>query len=504
MVYNISENYGVIFIQIFADEEQKKKVVGMALVKGWCFGLKEKKILDTTTNDRDELIEEARVSKFRKKVPLWQRWTAIVVVLATVAIIAALVLLTSRDKDLNTGENIIQVVYPKAYAYTDPNGWIEVREQNPVDDDFIKAVNEFSYKTSANILTEAGKNINYSPISLYFAMSLAASGAEGETEEQLLALLGVSDKEVLSKQCGNLYRTLHKDNEIGKLKIANSLWMDDEFKGKPIIFKDDFVRQAAENFYASSHSVDFANDETGRIMADWISKNTNGTLSPKLEINPEQILSILNAVYFYDQWTDRFDRDKTAEDVFYLSNGSEVKADFMNQTYGSARFTKGEGFTTSSLNLKNNGCEMVFILPDEGISPYNLILSPEEMKQTFEGGESIFGEVVWKIPKFSFGLKLSFTKMLNSLGVSSAFRPDADFSGITDHMCYITDIEQETHIGIDEEGVEASAYTQFNYQGAALPEGRADMILDRPFIYGITTQNGTLIFVGVCENPTEN
>ncbi len=444
--------------------------------------MKEKKIFDNT-----------------KKVSIWQIWTAIT---AFIAIIFALLLLTSREKNLNTGEAIINVVYPKAYALTDHNVRREVRDENPVDDAFIKAVNEFSYKTSANILTEAGKNMNYSPISLYFAMSLAASGAEGDTEEQLLALLGVSDKEVLSKQCGNLYRTLHKDNEIGKLKIANSLWMDNELKGKSIIFKDDFVRQAAENFYASSHSVDFAKDETGKYMADWISTNTNGKLSPIIETDPEQILSILNTVYFYDQWIDRFDRDKTAEEVFYLSNGSEVKADFMNQTYGSAGFTKGEGFTRASLDLKN-GYEMVFILPDEGVSPYELITTKEEVKQTFEGGESIFGEVVWKIPKFSFGSKLTLNNMLNSLGVNAAFSADANFSGITDHMAYITDVIQETHIAIDEDGVEASAYTQINYMGAARPEGRADMILDRPFIYGITAQNGTLLFVGVCENPAE-
>ena len=126
------------------------------------------------------------------------------------------------------------------------------------------------------------------------------------------------------------------------------------------------------------------------------------------------------------------------------------------------------------------------------------------MKQTFEGGDNFNGEVVWKIPKFSFGSNLSLTNMLKSLGVKFAFTENAKFSGITDHMAYITDVRQETHIGIDEDGVEASAYTQINYHGADRPEGRADMILDRPFIYGITAQNDTLLFIGVCENPAEN
>ena len=59
-----------------------------------------------------------------------------------------------------------------------------------------------------------------------------------------------------------------------------------------------------------------------------------------------------------------------------------------------------------------------------------------------------------------FGSKLSLTDTLKNLGVNSAFTTDADFSGITDQMAFITDVLQETHIAIDEDGVEASAFTK--------------------------------------------
>ena len=70
-------------------------------------------------------------------------------------------------------------------------------------------------------------------------------------------------------------------------------------------------------------------------------------------------------------------------------------------------------------------------------------------------------------------------------------------------MAFIIKIRQETHIGIDEIGVEASAFTQIDYVGAAQPIDRAEMILDRPFIYGIVTGDGTLLFAGILENPLE-
>lgn len=461
--------------------------------------MKKGKIFDAVTDVRDEL-EEAKGTKPKKKAGIWRKLVAIA---ACAALMACTGFMLFRDTNQGSYSGpILDVVYPKAYAFDDYDRWREVREQNPVEDGLIAAINNFSYKTGSFILSGKGKNVNYSPLSLYYALSVAASGAGSETEAQLLALLGIPDSQALSEQCGNLYRTLYRDNEIGKLKIANSIWLDDDMNGNPIVFKEGFVKRAAENFYASSHSVDFSKEEAGKAMIDWVSANTNGTLSPAFETNPEQILSMLNTVYFNDQWTDRFDKSKTAEDVFYLLNGGEVKCDFMNRTFGSDGFWKGKGFTRAGLGLKNAG-QMVFILPDEGVSPYVLIASPELMKEAFEGGEGFSGEVVWKIPKFSINSKIAADDVLKSLGVSSAFTENADFSGITNHMAYITDVLQETHIAVDEDGVEASAFTQIDYAGSAMPEGHADMILDRPFIYAVTAQNGVLLFAGVCENPAE-
>ncbi|MCI8505989.1 MAG: serpin family protein [Lachnospiraceae bacterium] len=110
---------------------------------------------------------------------------------------------------------------------------------------------------------------------------------------------------------------------------------------------------------------------------------------------------------------------------------------------------------------------MVFILPDEGISPQSLIDTPEKIREVFEGGEEYMGEVVWQIPKFDFTSSLDLKETLNHLGVTSAF-------------------------------------TLIEYAGEAIPNGRADMCLTRPFLYGITGTNGALLFVGICENPSVN
>jgi len=55
--------------------------------------------------------------------------------------------------------------------------------------------------------------------------------------------------------------------------------------------------------------------------------------------------------------------------------------------------------------------------------------------------------------------------------------------------------------GVDvRELVEAAAFTEIAWAGAALRQGRAEMILDRPFLYAIR-HRGQVIFVGICGKP---
>jgi serpin B len=457
--------------------------------------VKKREMFDAITNIDDELIEEAKLDR-----KTGYRIKSILTLVASLVVLVSIGHLIRGSNDNELIKPITEVIYPKAYAFDDYDSRRKIMDENPLDDNLVEIVNDFAYKTGSLILSEAKENVNYSPLSLYYSLGIATTGARAETEKEMLDLLGIKDRQFLSEQSGNLYRVLYKDNEIGKLRIANSIWLGNEINGKPVEFKETFIENASKNFYASTHNVDFSDKKTGKDMGNWIAENTNGLLKPEIETNPEQILSIINTVYFYDQWINRFNTNNTVENVFYLSNGEEVKSDFMNQTLGSASFSKGDNFIRSSLGLKNGG-QMVFILPDDGILPNELVSSPEQIKEIFESGKDFFGKVVWKIPKFSFDSKFELKEKLKDLGVKLAFEPDADFTGITEHMAYISDIQQETRISINEEGVEAAAFTQIDYMGSAMPEDHAEMILNRPFIYGITSSNGSLLFIGICTNP---
>ena len=126
---------------------------------------------------------------------------------------------------------------PEAIAFDDVEGRIARREENQVPESFLEAVRQFSWCSAALLLEETEENRNYSPLSLYYALALAAQGASGTTEQEFLDLLGVDNRDELAEACGKLYRLLYTDNEIGQLKLADSLWMSGKSKFKKTLYR---------------------------------------------------------------------------------------------------------------------------------------------------------------------------------------------------------------------------------------------------------------------------
>lgn len=392
--------------------------------------------------------------------------------------------------------------YPAAVSYDDYEARADIQENNPVDQSFIDSINEFAARSSSKVLRRQTENYTYSPISAYMALSVATAGSNGSTQRELLEVLGIENRKgvsYLTSQNANLFRRMYLDNDRGKLKIANSLWLSDDMS-----FNQNYLDTATDSFYASLFNVDFADPKTGELMGEWIAENTNGTLAPKMEVDKDLCLSIINTVYFKDQWVNQFDEANTQEDTFYKADGTTVQCDFMNQVFSSQGFVEGKNYTATSLGLQNGGA-MTFILPDEGVDTDDLLLSADKVSELLNGGEQKSGMVTFKVPKFNFNTDIDLSKTLKDLGVKKAFQDSADFSGISaDQGLFISEVKQQTHVAIDENGVEASAFTDIGMAGSSLPVDQAEIILDRPFIFTITDRNGVVMFMGVVNDPTQD
>ena len=172
--------------------------------------------------------------------------------------------------------------YPAAVAFDDYDAKAAICESNPVDEKFIDSINNFAAESSSKLLKRRSDNYTYSPISAYMALSLATAGSNGGTQQELLEVLGIDKKQgvsYLAAQNANLFRRMYLDNDMGKLKIANSLWLSED-----LTFNQKYLDTATGQFYASLFNVDFADKKTGELMGQWIAENTNGTLAPKMEV----------------------------------------------------------------------------------------------------------------------------------------------------------------------------------------------------------------------------
>jgi len=69
-------------------------------------------------------------------------------------------------------------------------------------------------------------------------------------------------------------------------------------------------------------------------------------------------------------------------------------------------------------------------------------------------------------------------------------------------LAFLEKIEHGATVSIDEEGVTAAAYVAMNMAGSAMPpEDEIDFVLDRPFLFVITSSDGLPLFIGTVYHP---
>ena len=166
-----------------------------------------------------------------------------------------------------------------------------------------------------------------------------------------------------------------------------------------------------------------------------------------------------------------------------------------------AYFLSREGYQAASLH--SSAGEVVFVLPDEGVSPRELLADPEFLGSLdVYGDDGIYGEVRWSVPKFDVGSDLDLKSTLAGLGITSVLdTKTADFSPLTDlDPVWLDQAAQIARVKVDEKGVEAAAVTLLATADGAPPEAPQVCImdLDRPFLFVIRAGSAVL-FVGVVE-----
>lgn len=355
----------------------------------------------------------------------------------------------------------------------------------------------FSSETAAKIFAE-GENTVYSPVSLYMALGMVTELTEGQTKRQVTNLLGVSDSEALRQWTQSLWRQLYRDEKDSALWLGNAAFLNEA-----MTFHKEPLEVLAKDYYASSYCLPMGTSGADKAIAAWLNQQTNDLLTDDtgaIRTEKRDLLRLYNTIYYKAPWQAEFFGGATAEDIFTAADGTEQKTDFMHISIEGSPVARGEGYRRASLYLKDGG-EMTFYLPDEGVTVEELLQRENLLGELLPVDEWV-AQVNWSVPKFDLHDSLKLNDALQALGVTDAFdKNKADFAPLTEQPAYVESVNQAARVKLDEEGIEAAAYTEVDVNAAAAPPqelAEEEMNLNRPFLFAIW-KDGAPLFVGAVQ-----
>lgn len=347
---------------------------------------------------------------------------------------------------------------------------------------------------------QPGENAVCSPLNLYMALALLAEVTDGDTRQQILKLLNSDGIGNLRTQTGHVWNAHYCADGASTCTLANSVWMDSLLN-----YDGTVLETLTKNYYASSYQGDLGSPEMDALLQAWLNEQTGGLLEDQIQnvhMDPATVLALASTIYYRAKWTNEFGEGANTEDVFHGTAG-DVTATYMNTTLTYGPYYWGEDFGAVSLGLED-GSQMWLILPDEGKSPEDILSSGHALElilgNPYESENQKSLRVNLSLPKFDIVADRKLNDAMKALGITNVFDPaSAEFSLLlTEDDCRLDSVDHAARVAIDEEGVTAAAYTVMLMCGAGMPPAdEMDFILDRPFLFVITSRDNLPLFAGV-------
>jgi serine protease inhibitor len=359
----------------------------------------------------------------------------------------------------------------------------------------------FSYLSVA----KPGENIVISPLSIALALQMTAQGAAGATWDAMAGALNVAGFDRPGMAAGNaeLRGQLLKADPKVRLDIANSLWLR-----KGVKLQKQFSDDCAKYYGAPVTVLDFARPDAVTTINNWVAKNTGDRIKQVVSrLSPDEILVLINAIYFKGKWTKEFDPKETGTRTFYSPIGATSERKMMNRD-GRYRYKDDQTLQAVVLPYGDERLNMYVFLPRrrDGLAKMVDDLKPEGLVELFGGFRERKGEVV--LPRFKIEFEQTLNPVLRSLGMGRAFASSADFSRmvVPPMTAAISDVLHKTFIEVNEEGTEAAAVTAVRMVATAMPnpEENFSFVCDHPFLVAIRDDvTGSILFLGAIYDPKQ-
>ena len=403
------------------------------------------------------------------------------------------------------------VTDPIDVSFPTPTKQITKVELSETEQGYVEAGNGMAFRFLNQMYS--GENIVLSPLSLQFALAMAANGAEGETLQEIIDFLGYGDDgiEALNAYSKKLLEQLPAVDLDIKLKLTDALLVNKEFPLLPA-----FRQTVQQNYYAAVDNMDFSDPAAvAARINEWAARSTDGFIDKMLEpndISKDLVAAIMNALYFKAKWSGSeydpmFLEESTTTEAFTLADGSKKQVPFLrNKRYH--RYAQMDGYSVLALPYAGEKYFMYILLPDENSNLDALVQKlPDISWKTILDSFKTDAEVYVKLPKFDMENKFDLMDALQALGMQKPFEPgvaefDRMFEPKPGYYYWISRVIQKARISVAEWGTEAAAVTVVMMSGESAGPGEEQpkpvyFFADHPFLFFIgEATSGTILFEG--------
>jgi len=372
----------------------------------------------------------------------------------------------------------------------------ELRDLTVNEVEIVGAANNFTFDLMTEI-EKAAPNENYfiSSFSVNTALSMLLNGASDASQEGFIETLGLSG--LSADQINASYKSLNEyiyglDPSV-TLNIANSNWYSDQYT-----INNDFANTLTEYYTAEIFKRDFASAATLNDLNAWVEAETNGKIKNVLEsISPDEVMFLINAIYFKASWTTKFDTNLTQELPFTLANGQEVDVPTMrNEVKHWLAYDQSLQAQIIEIPYGNENYAFTIIMPDDASAVHELVAKMDVNRLNTVLADSTTRNRDLYLPKFQLKFKKDLKNPLVNMGM-----PLGGLENLFDENLplAISKVIHQSFLEVNEEGSEAAAVTVI---GIELTSAPAVTRVDKPFVFLIRERNtGTILFSGMLLDP---
>ncbi|XP_058030539.1 leukocyte elastase inhibitor-like [Ahaetulla prasina] len=369
----------------------------------------------------------------------------------------------------------------------------------------IFALNLFK-KLSAN---DPPNNLFFSPLRISSALLMVLLGARNNTQAQMLKVLSLPKDGEVHQRFEKLISDINKPDANYSLSQVNQLFGETSYD-----FLASFIESTQRFYHSGLEKLNFkqGSEDSRRHINAWVEEKTSGKIQDLLVpgiIDSLTKLVLVNAIYFKGNWENKFNKNHTEEQPFWI-NKKERKTVQMMFRKGVYNTTYISAYRISVLEIPYAGSELsiFFLLPNEiedsstGLEKLEREITYEKLMDWINPKKMFSRETEVSLPKFKLEEKYDLKPVLRSMGMTDAFdESKADFSGMsTNNDLVISEVVHKSFIEINEEGTEAAAAT------AVITVIKSTMIakfkVDHPFFFYIMKRStNSILFLGRFSSP---